>query len=566
MHKCSKLILLLLMMFLVLVSIGCQDPTALGRFRAAPVTNVILDNLGGVDEDPEPFSNARDPRVEDLQVDEREYVISSGDILDVSIMDLFQSGVEWVGRKQVSETGRITLPEIGSVQATGLTELELTDAIEDKLSPQIIKDPTVSVVVAGSTEKVYSVAGSVPGAGTYQLTKQDLRVLEALAQAGGAPPSGVDYLYVIRRMSVDETDLVDESEAQDSSGGSSVSQEPLPAVGLPPVPTDDKADADKLSVPAEEPMPAEDEQKLLPVEPSQPKQETHKELTPEEELLESISPEMIVISPVEMAGIGDSEVNDSGVSDSDAGADGSSAADILEKTDIQGALPVTDETIGQQSGKSMKVIREGNAFRIVSVEGSRIDTKPAGVVPAAPVLPESPRLPSEPAAEDEYAEETFAPALRQEVIRISLKELSNGDLNQNIVVRPGDYISVPFNSTGVYYVMGQVPRPGAYSLSGERQTLKMALANVAGLTSMASADRCDITRRIGENREVTYRVNLNSLFEGTQPDIFLKSNDIINVGTHPLARWDAVIRQSFRTTYGFGFVYDRNLADKDMGH
>ena len=64
---------------------------------------------------------------------------------------------------------------------------------------------------------------------------------------------------------------------------------------------------------------------------------------------------------------------------------------------------------------------------------------------------------------------------------------------------------------------------------------------------------------------MTYLVNLEKLFAGTAPDLFIKPNDIINVGSHPISRWAAVIRNSFRSTYGFGFVYDRNFADKDIG-
>ena len=154
---------------------------------------------------------------------------------------------------------------------------------------------------------------------------------------------------------------------------------------------------------------------------------------------------------------------------------------------------------------------------------------------------------------------------KQEVIRINMKDLKNGDLNQNIVILAGDYIYVPYNTSGVYYVMGQVSRPGPYQLTGEKMTLKQAIASVGGLAALASPDRCDITRRIKDNKEITYRVNLQKLFEGVQPDIYIKPNDMINVGSHPTARWLAVIRQSFRSTYGFGFVYDRNLADKDFG-
>ena len=43
----------------------------------------------------------------------------------------------------------------------------------------------------------------------------------------------------------------------------------------------------------------------------------------------------------------------------------------------------------------------------------------------------------------------------------------------------------------------------------------------------------------------------------------LKAEDLINVGTHPIAPLLATIRNSFRLTYGFGFVYDRNFGDID---
>jgi 5-formyltetrahydrofolate cyclo-ligase len=38
---------------------------------------------------------------------------------------------------------------------------------------------------------------------------------------------------------------------------------------------------------------------------------------------------------------------------------------------------------------------------------------------------------------------------------------------------------------------------------------------------------------------------------------------VVRVGTHAVAPLLAMIRSSFRLTYGFGFVYDRNFADID---
>ncbi len=45
--------------------------------------------------------------------------------------------------------------------------------------------------------------------------------------------------------------------------------------------------------------------------------------------------------------------------------------------------------------------------------------------------------------------------------------------------------------------------------------------------------------------------------------MLLRDDDILNVGTHVAAPFLFVIRNSFRFTYGFGFVYDRNFADRD---
>ena len=52
---------------------------------------------------------------------------------------------------------------------------------------------------------------------------------------------------------------------------------------------------------------------------------------------------------------------------------------------------------------------------------------------------------------------------------------------------------------------------------------------------------------------------------GYQPDIFLKPNDEIIVGTNILAPFIAAVRGGFRITYGFGFLYDRNFSPAQSG-
>ena len=67
------------------------------------------------------------------------------------------------------------------------------------------------------------------------------------------------------------------------------------------------------------------------------------------------------------------------------------------------------------------------------------------------------------------------------------------------------------------------------------------------------------------NSLAAVRLDLRAIFHGTQPDFYLKPNDLINVGTHFLATPLAVVRNGFRTTYGFGFVLDRNFEQDVFG-
>jgi protein involved in polysaccharide export with SLBB domain len=133
------------------------------------------------------------------------------------------------------------------------------------------------------------------------------------------------------------------------------------------------------------------------------------------------------------------------------------------------------------------------------------------------------------------------------------------------VIKPGDSIHVPVDVTGEYFIYGNTNYQGVVPMDGRPVTLKMAVAAAGGLGPLAWPRRCEVTRRIGKNKEETVMVDLDKITSGEQPDFFIKPLDLINVGTHPTARWRAVLRNSFRATYGFGFIYDRNFGDRDVG-
>ncbi|MFC1783350.1 polysaccharide biosynthesis/export family protein [Planctomycetota bacterium] len=459
---------------LLLLVVGCSEPDTIGRFRATPVTTIILDNLGVIDEDPDIFAGARETEPQDLVPEEIEYVIRPGDSVLVTIMDLFEVGQQYREILRVNEVGRVTLPEIGTFRTSGLTEMELTETIKDRLSPQIIVKPIVSVVVTDPRKKTYSISGAVSWPGTYQLWEGDYRLTKALDQAGGIPQTNVDYAYVVRDVRPNDADQVM------ASAGAKAGDSDLSALVW--------AGAGKTRT-------------------------------------ENSGPRFEQKQPVEQR----------------------DPVALVEELEQQKSA--------EEQEKTMKVIRRGDKFLLAPVEGK--------VVPEAAPQRAVLQRPGE-TEEGTTFESLEKMGLVQEVIQIDLQKLRGGNWKQNIVIRPEDEIRVPVNAVGIYNVMGQVARPGAYNLSGDRMTLKQVIGSAGPLMPTAWPSRCEIIRRVDKNKEVTCRVNLAKLFAGTSPDYFVKPNDIINVGSHPVARWIAVVRQSFRSTYGFGFVYDRNFADKDF--
>ncbi|USN99936.1 MAG: polysaccharide biosynthesis/export family protein [Phycisphaeraceae bacterium] len=159
-----------------------------------------------------------------------------------------------------------------------------------------------------------------------------------------------------------------------------------------------------------------------------------------------------------------------------------------------------------------------------------------------------------------------APLMTQRVIRIPVKPLLAGDARYNIIVRPGDVISVPNPEQGNVYLGGQFARPGVYQIPiVGRLTLTRAVTAAGGLSGLAIPERVDLTRMVGPDRQATIMLDLRAIEEGTQPDVFLKPDDHVNIGTNFWALPLAVVRNGFRTSYGFGFLLDRNFGNDVFG-
>jgi polysaccharide export outer membrane protein len=245
--------------------------------------------------------------------------------------------------------------------------------------------------------------------------------------------------------------------------------------------------------------------------------------------------------------------------------DGESIEDI-----ISGALEpgMQEEPQQPQTGEQLEgplagaVDQPTSGQRWVRLEGRWVPVEAAGPGEGEPAA-------RRPAGAEMPAGEELPPVeqlVTQRVIEVDAQALLKGDARQNVVIRPGDIIRVPGFVSGNVYVGGQVARPGTYALPGDQPlTLQQVIIAAGGLNAVGIPERVDLIRRVGDQSQATVRLNLRAIFEGVQPDIFLKPNDQINVGTNLPAPFLAVIRNSFRMTYGFGFLLDRNFGNDVFG-
>ncbi|MBN2512052.1 MAG: polysaccharide biosynthesis/export family protein [Sedimentisphaerales bacterium] len=505
---------------------GCYndilDPTQLGRFEPTPTVNVILDSLGVADEPSPTYEGAEEPKPEDLVDIETDYVFGSGDIVRISIFELYQIGQTYVNDYVVTETGRISIPDVGQVQAAGLTEAQLEQEIRDILSPAILKNPSVTVLLLNSESRFFSIVGQGVGqSARFQIPRYSFRLTDAIALAGGVAEFNVSYIYVSREVLADTTTS-------------------SPAL-----------------VPAAETTPAEPKIKMTPVEPPKP--------SAEDELLNIIAPAVasqknsLMFTTAEMAATQQLE--------------SMATPQELDPVQTPPTEPVNEPETApatQPQSEQVKWIFEDGKWKPVRA-GGQVQVSPE---PTIPVSQQEVEKPVGPIVPETISQGFGIDALGAKnkvtrVLRIPVDRLLAGDPRYNVAIRPGDRITVPVDLIGEFWVSGNVNAQGSIAITGRPITLKMAIASAGGLNGIAAPQKVEVIRRIGKNKagmmqEQIVMVDLKKISQGLQPDFFIKPYDLINVGTTGTSRWLEELRNGFRATYGFGFIYDRNFADSDL--
>ncbi len=122
------------------------------------------------------------------------YRIGPRDLVQVKVFETEQLN----GSYRVSEDGDITLPLVGTVQISGLTESEAGNRVQAVLEKDSLQRASVSVQVLEYRSNPISVIGAVRQPGSLSFAGR-WTLLEALTAAGGLSNEHGAVLHVLRR-------------------------------------------------------------------------------------------------------------------------------------------------------------------------------------------------------------------------------------------------------------------------------------------------------------------------------------------------------------------------------
>src|SRR5271157_1322803 len=121
-----------------------------------------------------------------------EYVIGAEDVLHIAVW----KEADLTATLPVRPDGKISLPLLNDVQASGLTPQQLAASLTEKLK-KYIADPRVTVVVTQINSKRIYLVGEVLHSGAMPMLP-NMTVLQALSSAGLNQFANTKRIYVLR--------------------------------------------------------------------------------------------------------------------------------------------------------------------------------------------------------------------------------------------------------------------------------------------------------------------------------------------------------------------------------
>ena len=620
------------------VLFGCEtdsfiDPSRTGYFETTPTAMPILTRIDVV----EPV----DPGTEFVKVDPEmlkpspaTYTFSAGDVLQISIPSLMQTGQTEVADRIIDQSGDIQLPVINKVRAAGLTTEELQILIESRLKG-VITNPQAFVALKEGRTFQYRVLGSVDQPGIFALTKPDFRLLDALATARGASVNTSRILITRVSESPDEhkaeydrkpsTKTGDSAQntqqTKASQSSTSTPQTSAPAAATSPtISAPSSVDIDQLInelpstttpttpavAPTAEPVAAPTmEPAAAPAAEPAAVPTAEPAATPTTEPAAAPTMEPAAAPTAEPAAAPTTEP--AAAPATEPGADPNNLPskkqtqlgmlraanrqtppvdiDALEpaKADDRASANLNSTTTSSSSdanggdqfifdNASQSWVRKSAMTASANNQASTPDSNSTSTVDSASSgsttdSGNNAGLRSvENATNIKKLNESNKKLEKTVVIEIEYNKLVRGDSSLNIVIKPGDAIYCDSGDVGVVYIDGEISRPGVYNLpTAGRLTLSRLVAAAGGVSELAIPERCDLIRRLDSDKEACVRISLLAIRNRGEPDLFLKRDDHIIVGTNfwalPLSR----VRRDLSFPNSIGFQLDRNFGNDVFG-
>ena len=122
----------------------------------------------------------------------------------------------------------------------------------------------------------------------------------------------------------------------------------------------------------------------------------------------------------------------------------------------------------------------------------------------------------------------------------SLSTLRQGRDEANPEIYAGDIVVV--TKAAPVYVVGEVVRPGEFSIPEGGLPLTQAMAMASGITREAKTNSVKVyRRRVGSPQPEALSVNYDAVRKGTEKDVMLEPFDIVEVGKAPKKIMDYII-------------------------
>lgn len=523
---------------------GCEadswmDPSRTGYFETTPTTMPILSRLDVVERANFRGAHISPPTGDDLTPSELKYRLSPGDEVRVEVYELISPNETEVLERIVDQTGNIRIKEVGDVAAAGLTIEELQKEVESKVS-RLVTSPIVGVTLLRGQGFQFAISGSVQTVGVFGLNRPDFRLSEAIALAGGTLAT-TQRVTVIRSAPLADTLNPIYPEREAGGGAASGTNDGTrdgtnDGTGRPATPK--PVDINELI-----------EQLDGGAKPATPDAASSPAAAPAPSPASSPAPAAAAPSPAPAPGM---------VRDTRA---------VLAQNEPP-AIDIDELSAPKVQDAAMP---DANAAAARAVEAAAGGTN--GATPASGWVFDTTTgrwaRGGAPSAGTQAGKAARAPdsMYTTRIIEVDYQALVKGDPNLNVIIRPGDQIYVEPPETGFIYIDGEINRIGVYELqnSNGRLTLSRFVSAAGGLAPTAIPNRVDLVRVIGKDREATIRVDLAAIRNRSEPDIYMRPDDHVIIGTNFFATPLAVIRNGFRMTYGFGFLLDRNFGNDVFG-